>query len=183
MGTPATWLEQPMTRVRALVEGTYPTTPSTSLDRYITGSTFKSTRLHGDMTDPDFPDAMFHRGYDLLVNTTGFAPPDEAHNTRCVIRRAAMVTLRVGYTYGKDHPLAHSQGVTSKSVALELGHTDMERLEWVLTYPKNWLGTDPNLYSILRVGDVTSVDMDPTHRLIVQADYRVEVNYQPWRYK
>lgn len=175
MGAPSTWLEEPLARFRAIVEGTY-TAGGIMLSA---PGTFKSTRLHGDLADPEFPAAHFHRGYEVLPLASGRMDPETAQSHCGPVRRSARVSLRIGYAFGKDHPLAHSAGVTSLGVALELAHGDHEKLEYVLSHPRNWSGCTPTVCAILRKpGDVVSEVLDPLGRVLVSAEYDVLVSYQ-----
>ena len=173
MAPPTTWLEQPLARFRGIVEGSYVTGGVV----IATPGTFKSTRLHGDLDDEEFPLAHFHRGYDCVVGSSSWMEPEGAQSHCATVRRVAEVVLRVGYLFGRDHPLAHSLGVTSRGVASELGHADHEKLERVLSHPKNWGGCTPQVCAILRAGPVQTAVLEGLSRLIVSAPYRVLVAY------
>lgn len=178
---PTTWLEQPLTRLRAILEGSYPATHGSD-DRWVTSGTFRSTRLHGDLAHPEFPAQHLHRGYDLVVQSSGFVRGQSANNTRggrC--DRRAVVMLRFGYLFGRDHPQAHSAGVTPLGVASELGHADHELVEWPLTWPGNRGGLDPTLYAINPIGDADLVVLDPLGRCLVQRPYELLASYVPGR--
>lgn len=170
------WTE-PLARLAALVEGTYAPAP---VGRAVTPGRFTATRLHGDIEDPSFPVAHFHRGYRLILERTGYADPDTAQNPRAgQVRKRGIVLLSIGYRYGTRAPGPQTAALTATSADAHDGHDDHELIEAALIYQGNRGGTSPEIYVIRRVEDAVARVIVSHERLLVETRYAVEIAYQP----
>jgi len=171
------WTE-PLARLAAIVEGTYPSPSVTG--RTVTAGRYHATRLHGDLEDPAFPVARFHRGYRLVLERTGYADPETAQNPRAgQVRKRGTVLLSVGYLFGRRAPAPETAALTATSADAHQGADDHEELEAALIWSGNRGGTSPTIYAIRRVEDAVARVIVPHERLLVETRYVIEIAYQP----
>lgn len=175
----AGWLSQPLDRVRDLIEGTYPVTPV--VGRTVPAATFKATRLHGDLESPEFPGAHYHRGFDLVVDRSGGigANPPNVHAGRMI--RRAILSLRIGYLYGRDAASRAAGAGTALWSPTLTGHEDHELIEQALRYPAHWGGLTPEIVRLAPLDDATTRVVIPHQRILVTRLWEIQVSYQPGR--
>jgi hypothetical protein len=174
------WLSAPLARIEAIIEGTYPTVPVTG--RSLTARTFRATKLHGTLDDPagEFPAVHFHRGYALLPVESGNIEGQRALNARAGMgHRRALLTLQVGYLFGRESALAGPGAKTAKSHASLLAHEDFDLIEQALVWPAHWGGTAPTMYSVRLVNSVRTRELVAHARLIAEATFEIQVGRVP----
>lgn len=169
------WLTQPLARVIALVEGSYPASPVTG--RSVTADTFTARRIQGDLASPSFPGHLFHRAFDLVVESTGAAAGDPPNVHAGSMRRRAVVALRIGYLDGHDAPAAGDE--IPYYTPSQTGHDDHETIEMALRYPAFWSGTTPGIVGLIPLGDAATQVLVPHERFLVVRRWELTCNYAP----
>lgn len=171
------WLDQPIDRLRDVIEGTYPPSPVTG--RSIAASTFKATRTHGDLRAPSFPGAHFHRGFAVVVLESGGVAGDPPNAHGGSVRRAAVVRLDVGYLYARDaaeRAAGAGNALWSPTLA---AHDDAETIETALVYPAFWGGTTPTLVRVAALDRARTVELIANDRIVCERRYEILVSYAP----
>ena len=128
-------------------------------------TTLQGVQMHGELDDPEFPAAHFHRGLDVSILEADYRTGETGTNrsARPRYRRLALL-LRVGYLFGREEPAVGASVRSSFAEATVDAHGDMDTVEAALILPTGWSGTTPAIVSIRRSGSV-SVAKVPGHDL------------------
>jgi hypothetical protein len=169
-------LTEPLARVGAIVEGAYPSTPVSG--RSVPEGRHRSTRLHGDLRDPQFPGAHFNRGYDLAVVSSGNVPGDPPNRNAGSKRRRVVVEVAIGYLIARDAPRAAGAGSTLYDATMT-AHSDHEQIAEALGWSAFWGGTSPAIVGAVPDGDVQTVVVVPQARIVVAARWALTLSYPP----
>lgn len=176
------YITAPLTRVEALIEGTYPVVAVSG--RSITAARFVATRLHGDLEDEDFPMKHFAPSdgavpYLALPVAAGYADPDRAINARSGMQRKRIdVRVVTGYVIGQSSPRIGAGAQTTKSAALIAGLNDHETIAQAMIWPGFWQ-SGSTIYGIRAAGDTTHRVLVEHQRLLVETTFEVSVSYAP----
>lgn len=170
------FLTEALARVGAIVEGTHPATAVPG--RSVPAGRHRSTRLHGDLRDPAFPGAHFHRGYDLAVMSSGNVPGDPPNRNAGSKRRRIIVEVAIGYMTSRDAPRGAGVGSTLYDATL-LAHSDHEQIAEALGWSAFWPGTAPAIVGAVPDGDVQTVVVVPQARIVVAARWALTLSYPP----
>jgi hypothetical protein len=173
----ATWLAGPLSRFRAIVEGTYPASPVSG--RSTTANRFKRSAYRGAPSDLGWPGADFHRRYLVTVagvrNVAGAAPN---HRTGRVLK-SVLLELTMGYLVQPDGRVERAGACADEEAATQLGAEDAHELEEALSWPDFWAGTTPAIAQIRLAGDVTASVVVPRARVAVVSRWDLTVDYMP----
>lgn len=173
----ATWLEEPLARVRAIVEGSYPSVAVPG--RSVTAGRFLRSEYRGNPADPQWPGTDFHRRYLVTVasvrNVPGAAPN---HRTGRVLK-SVLVNVAMGYVVQPDGRHERDGSCPDEEAATQLGAEDAHELEEALSWPDFWAGTSPSIAQIRTAGDVTATVLVPRRRVLVVSQWDVTVDYAP----
>lgn len=172
------WQTLVTARATAIVEGTSPATGVSG--RSITAGLFKATLMHGDLNDPSFPAAHFHRGYLL---TLGDVEPVEPFNARAGIAMfRTRLRISVGYLIGRSAPRRAAGVGTAQRVSEDTGADDLWTLVNGLCWPGFWgtLSASPalGLYGVTFVRSAPRVIVD-RERVVRDTDLDVSVSLVP----
>jgi hypothetical protein len=178
MGARVSWQTLVTARATAIVEGTSPATGVSG--RSITAGLFKATLMHGDLNDPSFPAAHFHRGYLLGL---GDVEPVEPFNPRAGIAKfRTRLRVSVGYLIGRSAPRRAAGVGTALRSAEDTGADDLWALVNGLCWPAFWgtLNASPllGLYAINFVRSAPRELVD-RERVVRDTDFDLGVSLVP----
>lgn len=140
-------------------------------------STLKAVQSHGDITDPEFPGAHFHRGLSVgLVATdyrTGESGTNRAMNPRYKLVRVA---VRVGYLFGRTAMLTGATVRSSFDDVSVDALSELDDIEARVVQPTQWTGTSPAWVSVRRSGPATVEKIADLNRALATMFLDVEVS-------
>lgn len=173
----STWLAQPLARLRAIIEGTYPSIAVAG--RSTTAGRFLRSEYRGDPADPQWPGTDFHRRYLVTVagvrNLAGAAPN---HRTGRVLK-SVLVNVAMGYVVQPDGRITRDGSCPDEEAATQLAAEDAHELEEALCWPDFWGGTAPAIAQIRLTSDVSPAVLVPRRRVLVTSQWDVTVDYVP----
>lgn len=173
----ATWLDGPIGRVRAIIEGTYPASPVTG--RSTTAGRFVRSTYRGDPGDLGWAGTGFHRAYLLTVTATRDLPGAAANWRTGRVLKSVTFEVRVGYVVQPDGQIERAGSCASEEAATMLGHEDAHELEEALRWPDFWAGTTPSISQIRPAGDVSTTLVIPRKRVFVTSRWDMTVDFAP----
>ena len=171
------FLTQPIARLAAIIEGAYPATPITG--RSVPAGRHKPTLLHGDLRDPEFPAAHFHRGYTLEVIESGDIERDPPNVRAGSQRKYALVRVDLGYLHARDAARVVAGSAGALMAPSVLGHSDHETIAQALRYSVFWSGTSPTIEGLTPSRSVSTEIVVRQSRIIVSATWRMVLSYAP----
>lgn len=140
-------------------------------------TTLRGAQMHGELDDPEFPAAHFHRGMDITVPESDYRTGDTGLNRSQTRRyRKLSMLLRVGYLFGRDEAAVGTTVRSSFAEASIDAQGDMDTVEAALTQSTAWSGTTPAIVAIRRVGPTTVTRVMDLSRAIAAMPIEVEVS-------
>lgn len=173
----STWLAEPVTRVRALIEGAYPVVPISG--RSVTAGLIARATYRDDPADLAWAGLGFHRRYLLLTDETGDRDGDPVNRRAGSAREEWAFTVRIGYAVSPDARLSGSSVCADEDAATQLGHEDHHAISEALRWPAFWGDTTPALSQLRRVGRVTTSIVIPRKRVFVSCRWTATLSYAP----
>lgn len=173
----STWLAEPVARVRAIIEGSYPSTPVTG--RSVTADLIKRATYRDDPTDLQWAGIGFHRRYLLLTDESGDRDGDPVNRRAGAAREEWVFTVRIGYTIAPDGRTASSTACADEDAATQLGHEDMHAIREALRWPAFWGDCTPSIAQVRPVARVRTSIVIPRRRVFVSAQFSATLGYAP----
>ena len=173
----ATWLDEPLGRFRAIVEGTYPSVAVSG--RSTTAGRFVRSEYRGDPADPQWPGTDFHRRYLVTVKAVRNVPGAAPNNRTGRVLKSVLLEVSMGYIVQPDGRVDRGGSCPDEEAATQLGAEDAHELEEALTWADFWAGTSPAIAQIRLAGDVTPAVVIPRKRVLVTSQWDVTVDYAP----
>lgn len=173
----ATWLSAPLARVRAIVEGAYPSVAVSG--RSVTAGRFRRATYRGDIADPGWPGTGFHRHYLLATESVSDVAGAAANWRTGRVLKRVVLELRVGYLVSPDATIERAGVCPDEDAATQLAHEDAHELEEALRWPDFWAGTDPAIAQVRPAGDATATVVIPRARVLLTTRWDVTVDFAP----
>lgn len=173
----STFLAQPVARVRALIEGSYPSTAVPG--RSVTAGLLRVATYRGDPGDLQWAGEDFHRCYLLLTDETGDRDGDPVNRRAGQAREDWLFTVRIGYTVAPDGRFSSDVSCADEDAATQLGHEDMHAIREALRWPAFWGDCTPALSQMRPVGKVRTTIVIPRKRVFVSAQFAATLSYAP----
>lgn len=173
----ATWLEEPLARVRAIIEGSYPSVAVPG--RSVTAGLIQRATYRDDPTNLQWPGVGFHRRYLLLTDETGDREGDPVNRRAGAAREDILFTVRIGYTVAPDGRIPDDNVCADEDAASQLGHEDMHAIREALRWPDFWGDCSPALSQVRPVGRVRTSIVVPRRRVFVSAQFSATLSYAP----
>lgn len=140
-------------------------------------STLRAVQSHGDITDPEFPGAHYHRGLSVGLVATDYRTGETSTNRAMSPRyKLVRVAVRVGYLFGRT-AMGVSATVRSSydDVSVDaLG--ELDDIEARVVQPTQWSGTSPAWVSVRRSGPATVEKIADLNRALATMFLDVEVS-------
>ena len=173
----STWLAEPVARVRAIIEGSYPASPVTG--RSVTAGLIARATYRDDPADLQWPGLGFHRRYLLQTDETGDRDGDPVNRRAGAAREEWVFTVRIGYTVSPDGRIASTTACADEDAATQLGHEDHHAIREALRWPAFWGDLTPSVAQIRPVGRVRTTIVIPRRRVFVSAQFSATLSYAP----
>jgi len=171
------FLTEPISRVRAIIEGSYPATPVTG--RSVPASTIQKATYEGDPADLQWTGIGFHRRYQLPVLSTRNVDADKPNSRAGSQRKLVVFEVQIGYLVSPDSPIGTTSVCASVDEATALGHSDHELIAQAFQWSAFWSGTSPEIAGLVPAGDVSTAIIIPRKRIIVSARWSMLLHYAP----
>lgn len=140
-------------------------------------STLRAVQSHGDITDPEFPGAHFHRGLSVGIVATDYRTGETSTNRAMSPRyKLCRVMLRVGYLFGRDAFAVSTTARSSFDDATVDALSDLDTIEARVVQPTQWTGTSPAWVSVRRSGPATVERIADLNRALATMFLDVEVS-------
>lgn len=139
-------------------------------------TTLRGAQLHGELDDPEFPAAHFHRGMDLSIPRAGYRAPETGTNRSQRPRfKTLRLVMRVGYLFGRDEAAVGTTVRSSFAEATIDAQSDLDTIEAALTLSTAWSGTTPAIVAIRRASDAQVDKVADLNRAIASMELEVDV--------
>lgn len=173
----STWLAEPVARVRAIIEGSYPVTPVAG--RSVTAGLIQRATYRDDPADLQWPGTGFHRRYLLQTDETGDRDGDPVNRRAGAAREEWVFTVRIGYTISPDGRIASASACADEDAATQLGHEDMHAIREALRWSAFWADCSPALSQVRPVGRVRTSIVIQRRRVFVSSQFSATLSYVP----
>lgn len=171
------FLTQPLARIRAIIEGSYPATAVTG--RSVPVGMFSRSKYRGDLGDLAFPGTEFHRRYQIATRETRERPGDPPNVRAGAVRKVVVIEVSTGYLVSPDGQISSARACATVDEATELGHSDHELLSEAFRWPGFWTGTLPSIAQIRPEGSVVTSAVIPRARILVTSTWAITLSYAP----
>lgn len=173
----STWLAEPIARVRAIIEGTYPASPVAG--RSVTAGLLERATYRDDPANLQWAGIGFHRHYLLQTDESGDREGDPVNRRAGSAREDWLFTVRIGYTVAPDARLSSASACADEDAATQLGHEDHHAIREALRWPAFWGDCSPALSQVRPVGRVRTSIVIPRRRVFVSAQFAATLSYAP----
>jgi hypothetical protein len=173
----ATWLAEPIARVRAIIEGSYPVSPVAG--RSVTAGRIQRATYRDDPASLEWVGVGFHRHYLLQTDETGDRDGDPVNRRAGAAREDWLFTVRIGYVVQPDARVVRDDSCVDEDAATQLGHEDFHAIREALRWPEFWGDTSPAISQIVPAGKVRTSIVIPRRRVFVSAQFAATLSYAP----
>lgn len=152
---------------------------ATKLQTLATGavSGLKGVQSFGDLTDPEFPGAHFHRGLSVGMVATDYRTGDSGVNRAASPRyKLCRLAVRIGYIFGRDEMAVGAAVRGSFDDASLDAASDLDAIEAAVTQSTAWSGTSPAWVSARRSGATSFDRIADLNRAVATMFVDVEVS-------
>ncbi len=140
-------------------------------------TTLKGVQAHADITDPEFPGALFHRGVSVGIVATDYRTGETGINRAMTPRyKLIRVAVRVGYLFGRDALSVSATARGSFDGASIDAASDLDTIEAAVTQATSWSGTTPAIVSVRRSGPTSCDRIAELNRALATVFFDVEVS-------
>jgi hypothetical protein len=137
----------------------------------------KGVQAHGDITDPEFPGAHFHRGLSVGMPATDYRTGETGTNRAMSPRyKLCRLAVRVGYLFGRDEMAAGATVRGSFDDASLDAQSDLDAIEAAVTQTTAWAGASPTWVSARRSGATSFERIADLNRALATVFFDVEVS-------
>lgn len=139
--------------------------------------TLKGVQAHGDISDPEFPGAHFHRGLSVGMPATDYRTGESGVNRAMSPRyKLCRMAVRIGYLYGREE---FAVGATTRGSFDEASldaQSDLDAIEAAVVQPSAWAGASPAWVSARRSGATSFDRIADLNRALATVFFDVEVS-------
>lgn len=139
--------------------------------------TLQGVQAFGDITDPEFPGAHFHRGLSVGMPATDYRTGESSTNRAMNPRyKLCRLAVRVGYLFGREEFAIGATVRGSFDEATLDAQSDLDAIEARVVQSTQWTGSNPAWVSARRAGPATVEKLADLNRALATVFFDVEVS-------